>query len=68
MTDRQRFSLPWWLVVLDIVGALLAARGIYLYVSESRGVLLIAAGLVLMMPLVIHLLNPSSRNSGTPQD
>lgn len=63
MDDNQKISLPWRLVALDIVGAILAATGIYLYVSESRGTLYIAVGLALMLPLVIHLLVPSAKRS-----
>lgn len=54
---RRKLTLPWHILVLDILGALLAARGIYLYVSGEGGVLFIVAGFLLMAPLAIHLVN-----------
>ncbi|MFA5631015.1 MAG: hypothetical protein WC997_05855 [Porticoccaceae bacterium] len=68
MKKGQLFSLPWTLVALDVVGAVLAARGIYLYVSESRGTFHILAGLLLMLPLVLHLINPGPRAGGPQQE
>jgi len=53
----QKFPIPLSLIVIDGVGAMLVAWGFYLYVSESRGVLHIIAGFILMLPLVIHILN-----------
>lgn len=53
----QKFPIPLSLIVIDGVGAMLVAWGFYLYVSESRGVLHIFAGFILMLPLVIHILN-----------
>src|SRR5690606_41876278 len=62
----RKLTLPWHILVLDILGALLAARGIYLYVSGEGGVLFIVAGFLLMAPLAIHLVNqaPGKRPGG----
>jgi len=58
---NKKFRLPWHLLIMDVVGAMLASWGFYLYVSEGRGVLSIAVGLLLMFPLVWHLVNFSQQ-------
>ncbi|GEM_PF-7064068 len=67
MDKNKKLSLPFSLVVIDLVGAMLVAWGVYLFVGDGSGVLYIAAGILLMLPLVIHLLNftRSSRSQGS---
>ncbi len=61
-SGKRRF--PWWLLALDFVGAALVAVGIYQFVSEGGGVLLIVAGLVMMIPLVLHILGLKGKGRG----
>ena len=63
---NQRFKLPLHLVALDAVGAILAMLGLFEWFSESSvvpdeykfanyHVAMIAVGVLLMAPLVIHV-------------
>lgn len=60
---------PILLLVLDILGAIIAAAGIieFLDTSSLNAVLLIVAGLLLMLPLILHILKRLPRN-GTGKD
>lgn len=59
---KRRF--PWRLLALDFAGAALVAVGIFRFVSEGGGVFLIIAGLVMMMPLVLHILGFKAKGRG----
>ncbi|MAT50372.1 MAG: hypothetical protein CMK32_04205 [Porticoccaceae bacterium] len=50
-------KIPWLLLALDIIGALLVARGFYLFIGEQGGVMYIVAGFLLMLPFGLHFLN-----------
>ena len=62
MTNEKKLTLPWRLLVMDIAGAVLVAVGVYQYISEGKGVFSIVAGLLLMAPLVIYLINVSQQS------
>ncbi|WP_461481045.1 hypothetical protein [Porticoccus sp.] len=57
--DRQKINIPVSLILLDLLGAILVAIGILGALDEGgpADYLLVAAGLVLMLPLVLHILN-----------
>lgn len=57
MATTRKLTLPWQLLVLDIIGALLVARGIYLYIGNQGGVLFVVAGFLLMAPFAVHIVN-----------
>lgn len=57
MTTPRKLTLPWHLLVLDALGALLVARGIFLYIGDRGGVLYLVAGFLLMAPFGIHIVN-----------
>ncbi len=57
MSMRKRFPLSPTLVVLDIAGALLVARGAWLSVHDADGIWHILAGLLLMVPLAVQIIN-----------
>ncbi len=57
MSMRKRFPLSPTLVVLDIAGALLVARGAWLSVNDADGIWHILAGLLLMVPLAVQIIN-----------
>lgn len=59
MEQKKPFKLPWHLLVFDVVGGIFFAFGLYQYISEGKGMYLIGAGILLMMPLVVYLLNLS---------
>lgn len=56
-SSRRRFPLPLLLIVLDVAGALLVARGAWLAVNGAGGLWHILSGLLLMTPLAVYLLN-----------
>ncbi|MEH6468236.1 MAG: hypothetical protein V7725_01340 [Porticoccus sp.] len=55
---------PILLLVLDFLGAIIAAAGIieFLDTGSLNAVLLIVAGLLLMLPLILHILKRLPRN------
>jgi hypothetical protein len=64
--SKQKRGLPVWAVILDVLGTLLLAAGIYGIVSGELpfaegldpvwiGIALILVGALLMMPLVVVL-------------
>lgn len=53
---RQKLTLPWYLLALDVVGALLVAWGLYRSASGNGGVFYIVAGFLLMLPFGIHII------------
>ncbi|WP_461518599.1 hypothetical protein [Porticoccus sp.] len=57
--DTQKRKIPVFLILLDLVGAILVAVGILGALDEGSpgDYLLVVAGLVLMLPLVLHILN-----------
>ncbi|TNE95431.1 MAG: hypothetical protein EP324_00065 [Gammaproteobacteria bacterium] len=57
--DTQKSKIPVFLILLDLVGAILVAIGILGALDEGTvgDYLLLAAGLVLMLPLVLYILN-----------
>lgn len=58
MTKRPGPRIPYTLLALDVVGALLVAAGIVNRVGEqpsNDGIAYIVAGFLLMTPLVIHI-------------
>jgi len=57
MEKKRRFSIPWHVWVFDAIGAVLVAAGFYQYVSDGSGVIYIVGGLLLMLPLVLHVVN-----------
>ena len=60
---NKKFPVPLSLIIIDGVGAMLVAWGLFLYVSEGRGVLHIIAGFILMLPLVVHILSLVQRKN-----
>ena len=56
---KQKRSIPVALILLDLLGAILVAIGILGALDEGSvgDYLLLAAGLVLMLPLVLNILN-----------
>jgi hypothetical protein len=54
--QRRRLTLPWYLLALDVVGALLVAWGLYRFAGGEGGMLYIAVGFLLMMPFGIHII------------
>jgi len=68
MTANQPQQLPWRLLLLDLIGTLLIAMGLYELFNPGAGLLpdsmsfpyhewaLIAAGLAIMLPAVSGLL------------
>jgi hypothetical protein len=68
MTANQPLQLPWRLLLLDLIGTLLIAVGLYELFTPGTGLLpgalsfpchewaLIAAGLAVMLPAVSGLL------------
>ena len=68
MTTNQSLQLPWRLLLLDLIGTLLIALGLYQLFYPGTGLLpgsmsfpyhewaLIAAGLAIMLPAVNGLL------------
>ncbi|KJS09787.1 MAG: hypothetical protein VR73_01110 [Gammaproteobacteria bacterium BRH_c0] len=65
MTNPRKLTLPWHLLVLDILGALLVARGIFLYIGDRGGVMYLVAGFLLMAPFGIHIVNQAVGKSAT---
>lgn len=71
MQDRRKFQLPAWTIILDLFGTLILALGIYaqfggdeLLFSEfldlrQYAIIMILVGILLMMPLVMHLIKQS---------
>jgi hypothetical protein len=57
--QKKPFKLPWHLLVFDVVGAIFVACGLYQYTSVGKGMFLIGAGILMMVPLVVYLLNLS---------
>lgn len=76
MQENRKIQLPAWSIILDLIGTLFLALGIYaqfvggeLLFSEfldlrQYAIILILIGVLLMMPLVLHLV----RRSITPND
>ena len=52
----QKRRFPWRLLALDFAGAALVALGFFRYITAGQGVLMIAVGLLMMLPLVFHIL------------
>lgn len=63
---------PKLLFVLDILGAIIAAIGIMEFLDNGsiEAVLLVVAGLVLMLPLILHILKrlPAKRSASENSD
>ncbi|TNF07793.1 MAG: hypothetical protein EP323_02565 [Gammaproteobacteria bacterium] len=58
-SKEKKFNIPVSLILLDMFGAVLAAIGILGLMEEGAlgDYLLLAGGILLMMPLVLHILN-----------
>jgi len=56
--DKRTPRIPFALILLDLVGAVLAAVGILGAMDEGgpSDYLLVLGGLILMLPLVLHIL------------
>ncbi len=61
--NQRKFRMPWQLLLLDLVGAVIVAIGFYRYISGGQGLLLIIVGVAMMAPLVLHLLRFSTSQS-----
>jgi len=58
-TEKNKRNIPVLLIVLDMIGAVFAAMGILGLMGEGalEDYLLLAGGILLMTPLVLHILN-----------
>ena len=56
MKKKTGRSIPWQLIVLDLVGAFLFAVGLLRFIGDGGGFLYMVAGIVLMTPLILHIL------------
>lgn len=66
-TGDRKLTLPWHLLALDLLGALLAAWGIYRVAGGEGGVIFIVVGFLLMAPFALHIINQAqgrARNRG----
>jgi len=56
--NKQKRKWPILLLVLDLLGAIIAALGLieYLDTGSLNAVLLLIVGLLLMLPLILHIL------------
>ncbi|MEZ5528864.1 MAG: hypothetical protein R3E57_02820 [Porticoccaceae bacterium] len=57
--EKKKIDIPVALILLDLVGAVLAAMGILGALNEggASDYLMVVAGFLLMLPLVLHILN-----------
>lgn len=57
--EKKKIDIPVALILLDLVGAVLAAMGILGALNEGgpSDYLMVVAGFLLMLPLVLHILN-----------
>ncbi|MBQ0712805.1 MAG: hypothetical protein KBT53_07590 [Porticoccus sp.] len=56
--NKQKRKWPILLLVLDLLGAIIAAVGLieYLDTGSLNAIILLVAGLFLMLPLILHIL------------
>jgi len=54
---QKKPTFPWHLLALDLVGAALAAWGVYKFVGGEGGATYIIVGLLLMAPFAMHIIN-----------
>lgn len=57
--EKKKIDIPVALILLDLLGAVLAAMGILgaLNHGDPGDYLMVLAGFLLMLPLVLHILN-----------
>lgn len=55
---KNVLKLPAWLLALDVLGAIIAAVGIFEFIDSggTGSVVFIVVGFLLMLPLILHIL------------
>ncbi len=73
MAGQQKIRLPVWAIVLDVIGALLLALGIFGLVGgqtlplpafldvRALSIVIIFAGVLLMLPMIVIIIRQAAR-------